>query len=368
MTAICPAKRIPKNQALARPAEQNVKIRREGGRRTYERGLHRRRRRNGQRARRRFRRRRAIAWLREAADRALAGSRARSSSSRRPTSGARSPPPFARRWRLRASPRPPSPASALTPPARWSRSMPMALRCRSGRAAIRRATSSPGWIIAPSRRPPPSTAAATMRCAGSAAPSRRKCRRPSCCGSPGTRRAAIRQAGHFLDLADFLTFRATGSLARSACTVACKWNYLAHAGGWPVEFFASVGLGDARRRRLRAHRRRDRRAGRARSGGDCAPQAATRLRLAGRRSGRRRADRRPRRRARHARRAAWRPSPPIRFVAWRWCSAPRPAAWRLADEARFVARVWGPHYSALTPGQWLVEGRPDRPSGAQSTG
>jgi HAD superfamily hydrolase (TIGR01509 family) len=28
----------------------------------------------------------------------------------------------------------------------------------------------------------------------------------------------------------------------------------------------------------------------------------------------------------------------------------------VADEARFIAGVWGPHYSALTPGQWLVEG------------
>ena len=36
------------------------------------------------------------------------------------------------------------------------------------------------------------------------------------------------RAGRFFDLADFLTWRATGSLARSECTLTCKWTYLAH--------------------------------------------------------------------------------------------------------------------------------------------
>ena len=170
-------------------------------------------------------------------------------------------------------------------------------------------------------------------------------------------RAARRspRAGHFFDLADFLTFRATGSLARSACTVACKWHYLARERRWPQEFFDRVGLRSARRGRLRAHRRRDRRAG------DCAWGAGLP----------------PRRRAR----SACRPGRPVgaglidahagalatlgaargdeiadprRRVALvlgtsACCMAAR-------DEARFIPGVWGPHYSALTPGQWLVEG------------
>ena len=51
-------------------------------------------------------------------------------------------------------------------------------------------------------------------------------------------------AGHFLDLADYLSFRATRSTARSVCTLACKWNYLAHQQRWSGSYFDRVGLGD----------------------------------------------------------------------------------------------------------------------------
>ncbi|MCT4333468.1 FGGY-family carbohydrate kinase [Paracoccus sp. YLB-12] len=51
-------------------------------------------------------------------------------------------------------------------------------------------------------------------------------------------------AGHFFDLTDFLTWKATGSLARSTCTVTCKWTYLAHEGRWDPEYFHGIGLGD----------------------------------------------------------------------------------------------------------------------------
>lgn len=53
------------------------------------------------------------------------------------------------------------------------------------------------------------------------------------------------KAGYFFDLADFLTWRASGSLARSQCTLAAKWTYLAHEQeGWQRDFFAAVGVGD----------------------------------------------------------------------------------------------------------------------------
>jgi FGGY-family pentulose kinase len=58
---------------------------------------------------------------------------------------------------------------------------------------------------------------------------------------PGTWDAA----GFFFDLADFLVWKSTGSLARSQCTLTCKWTYLAHeAVGWQGDFLEKVGIAD----------------------------------------------------------------------------------------------------------------------------
>jgi D-ribulokinase len=56
--------------------------------------------------------------------------------------------------------------------------------------------------------------------------------------------STYRAAGHFFDLADYLSFRATGSTARSICTLVCKWNYLAHEQRWSESYFERIGLGD----------------------------------------------------------------------------------------------------------------------------
>jgi D-ribulokinase len=50
-------------------------------------------------------------------------------------------------------------------------------------------------------------------------------------------------AWQFLDLTDFLTWRASGDLSRSTCTVTCKWTYLAHEQRWDASYFHAVGLG-----------------------------------------------------------------------------------------------------------------------------
>lgn len=65
---------------------------------------------------------------------------------------------------------------------------------------------------------------------------------------PGT----WRRAKSFLDLPDFLVYRATGEDVRSLCTTTCKWTYLAHerktgvpeTAGWEAGFFEAIGLQD----------------------------------------------------------------------------------------------------------------------------
>jgi D-ribulokinase len=56
--------------------------------------------------------------------------------------------------------------------------------------------------------------------------------------------ATWRDAGHFLDLADYLSWRASGSLARSTCTLTCKWTYLAHEKRWSRSYFEKIGLAE----------------------------------------------------------------------------------------------------------------------------
>ncbi|XP_039175850.1 FGGY carbohydrate kinase domain-containing protein isoform X2 [Crotalus tigris] len=51
------------------------------------------------------------------------------------------------------------------------------------------------------------------------------------------------KAGHFFDLPDFLSWKATGATARSLCTLVCKWTYSSET-GWDDSFWKSVGLED----------------------------------------------------------------------------------------------------------------------------
>jgi D-ribulokinase len=56
--------------------------------------------------------------------------------------------------------------------------------------------------------------------------------------------ATYESAGLFFDLADYLSFRATDSAARSMCTVTCKWTYLAHERRWSHRYFERIGLAE----------------------------------------------------------------------------------------------------------------------------
>lgn len=50
------------------------------------------------------------------------------------------------------------------------------------------------------------------------------------------------RAWQFMDLTDFLTWRASGDLARSVCTVTCKWTYMAQEDSWDADYFTKIGL------------------------------------------------------------------------------------------------------------------------------
>lgn len=60
--------------------------------------------------------------------------------------------------------------------------------------------------------------------------------------------ATWKQTARFLDLPDYLVYRATGNDTRSLCTTVCKWTYLGQRGpdgaGWDAGYFTSIGLGD----------------------------------------------------------------------------------------------------------------------------
>lgn len=60
--------------------------------------------------------------------------------------------------------------------------------------------------------------------------------------------AAWKRAARFIDLPDFLTYRATGDDTRSLCTTVCKWTYLGQRGldgaGWDAGYFRKIDLGD----------------------------------------------------------------------------------------------------------------------------
>lgn len=53
-----------------------------------------------------------------------------------------------------------------------------------------------------------------------------------------------KNAAHFFDLPDFLTWKCTGIPVRSLCSVVCKWNYDAIENSWPENFFDQIGLED----------------------------------------------------------------------------------------------------------------------------
>ena len=54
------------------------------------------------------------------------------------------------------------------------------------------------------------------------------------------------RTAYVADLADFVTWRCTGSNARSACTLTCKWAYLGHEPEpWPADLHRAIDMQDS---------------------------------------------------------------------------------------------------------------------------
>ena len=88
----------------------------------------------------------------------------------------------------------------------------------------------------PTTAPPPATACSTI----SAASCRRRWQTPKLMWLKRNLPETWERAGQFFDLADFLTWKASGSTPRSQCTLTCKWTYLAHErAGWQQRLLRS---------------------------------------------------------------------------------------------------------------------------------
>jgi D-ribulokinase len=164
----------------------------------------------------------------------------------------------------------------------------------------------------------------------------------------------IVEAGHFFDLTDFLSFRATGALTRSACPATCKFGYLAHEKRWPDEFFHSIGLKfleDDHYARIGAEIAWPG----APLGHGLTAEAAAAMGLApGTPVGAGLIDAHAGAAGTLRARAGGVEADPRRRLAL--ILGTSSSCMALADEPRFVEGIWGPHFGALTPNQWLVDG------------
>jgi len=160
------------------------------------------------------------------------------------------------------------------------------------------------------------------------------------------------KAWQFFDLADYLTWRATGSLARSICTLTCKWTYLGHEGRWDPSYFDAIGLGDLAAEGFRRIGAEVVPGGTALSGGLSAQAAADFGLPAGTAVGAGLIDA-------HAGgigtvgASGGQGTAQSRMAYVFGTSACTMVS---TTDPVFVPGVWGPYYSAMVPGLWLNEG------------
>ncbi len=171
--------------------------------------------------------------------------------------------------------------------------------------------------------------------------------------------ATWREAGHFLDLADYLSYRATASLTRSMCTLTCKWTYLAHERRWSRSFFERIGLGDLLDDDCKKIGREIVEPGTA-LGNGLTPQAAAELGLLpGTPVGASLIDAHAGGIATIGAQGAGRDAddvPASMLDRLAYIMGTSACIMATTETPRFVPGVWGPYYSGMVPGLWLNEG------------
>ena len=156
-------------------------------------------------------------------------------------------------------------------------------------------------------------------------------------------------AWQFFDLADFLTWRATDDLARSTCTVTCKWTYLAHEKRWDPSYFHGIGLGVLAEEDFARIGQRVVEPGTPLGSGLTARAAAELGLVAGTPVGAGMIDA-------HAGGigTVGVDGPPENNLGYVFGTSS--CTMTSTREPVFVPGVWGPYYSAMVPGMWLNEG------------
>ncbi|AYD03775.1 FGGY-family carbohydrate kinase [Neorhizobium sp. NCHU2750] len=164
--------------------------------------------------------------------------------------------------------------------------------------------------------------------------------------------AVYDSAENFFDLTDFLTWKATGSLDRSSCTVTCKWTYLAHEDRWDEGYFRQIGLGDLADegfRRIGANVVHPATP----VGQGLRPEAAAEMNLkTGIAVGAGLIDAH----AGGVGTVAARGGTEDAAACLGYVFGTSSCTMTTTAEPKFVPGVWGPYYSAMVPGMWLNEG------------
>lgn len=163
---------------------------------------------------------------------------------------------------------------------------------------------------------------------------------------------AFERAARFLDLPDFLSYRATGRDTRSLCTTVCKWTYVGHEGRWDESYFERVGLPELARDGFARIGKQMRPMGE--RVGSLRPQAASELGLTvGTSVAVSIIDA-------HAGGLGLLGIPlggPVDFdTRLALIGGTSSCHMAVAPEPRFIDGIWGPYYSAMVPGLWLTEG------------